>query len=62
MPEDLVEMFRGKTVAIVDHKIDIVDEEGSEVPLYKSYNHHYSVLFGDRNFTADAYSQWKDNT
>lgn len=38
LPEDLVREFASKPMAIVDYSVDIVDKEGTRVPLYDGYN------------------------
>ena len=46
LPEDLVREFASKPMAIVDYSVDIVDKEGTRVPLYDGYNHHYALGIG----------------
>ena len=38
LPQDLVREFASKPMAIVDYSVDIVDKEGTRVPLYDGYN------------------------
>ena len=61
LPEDVVAQFaNNKTMAIVDYKVDIVDEAGNQVPLYDIYNHHYGILLGSHDFAEGVYNFTKD--
>merc|ERR1712032_154374 len=53
-PEDVVAQFANGTMALVDYKLDIVYENGSRVPLYDVYNHHYRLTVGTTD-TMDAF-------
>lgn len=55
LPAELVEEFSNGTVAILDYKVDIVDEEGNQVPLFHTYNHHYVALFGTKDWIGALY-------
>merc|ERR1712037_37074 len=54
LPEDVVAHFANGTMAIVDYKLDVVYENGSRVPLYDVYNHHYRLTVGTTD-TMDAF-------
>jgi len=60
LPADLVEEFNNKTIAIVDYFVDIVDENGNQVPLYDIYNHHYGLMVGTKDFAETMYNITKD--
>merc|ERR1711959_501201 len=61
LPEDVVAQFaNNKTMAIVDYKVDIVDEDGNQVPLYDIYNHHYNLVLGSHDFAEGVYNFTKD--
>merc|ERR1711959_714434 len=61
LPEDVVAQFANNgTMAIVDYKVDIVDEDGNQVPLYDIYNHHYGIIMGSHDFAEGVYNFTKD--
>merc|ERR1711985_195255 len=53
LPDDVVKKFENGTMALVDYMIDIVYENGSRVPLYDTYNHHYIFNMGAKNPSSD---------
>ena len=38
-PDEVKQKFAGKTMPVVDWTVDIVYKNGSQVPLYDTYNH-----------------------
>ena len=38
-PDEVKQKFAGKTMPVVDWSVDIVYKNGSQVPLYDTYNH-----------------------
>jgi len=47
-PDEVKQKFANKTMPIVDWTVDIVYKNGSQVPLYDTYNHHYILSAGTR--------------
>jgi len=60
LPQEIVDGFKNKTMAIVDYQVDIVDAQGDPVPLFDMYNHHYAALFGTKEYANAIYQLFKD--
>merc|ERR1712176_740168 len=63
LPENIVQEFAERPIAIVDYQVDIVrfDDEGNEVqvPLYDGYNHHYLMILGRYETMKSLYESHK---
>ena len=60
LPDDVVKKFENGTMALVDYMIDIVYENGSRVPLYDTYNHHYYFNMGTKKAMNSLYDFMQD--
>lgn len=48
LPREIQDRFRGKNMSVTDYTMDWVFKNGSSVPSTELYNHHFSVVMGNK--------------